>query len=380
MSDFVTLSVNGLDFSGWKSVRVEAGVERQCRSFELSVTDQWPGSLQKVRRIKPGDLCEVRIGADLVCTGYVDATPIDYDANSVSIIIRGRSKTADLVDCSADNETGQFKGMKAEVIAQKLAGQYGLNVINETDTGAVISDHQIQQGETAFESLDRLGKQRQILITDNAAGDVVLASPGSGGHAFSGLELGVNILSGSAGFDYTDVYSHYSVKGQSSKHGQDSDWTDASSSQMSQAQGSANDSSLQRRRVLVVRQAGQADANTCQQRASYEQQVRAAKAGEIRYRVAGWRQADGSLWRPNITVSIKDVVMLGTGRDLSLLISEVILTLDESGMIAELVCIPPAAFLTEPEKQAKAVKRKEGVKTPVDDSSWLDDIEIIRIK
>jgi prophage tail gpP-like protein len=368
MTELVTLSVNGLDFQGWKSVRIEAGVERQCRSFELSVTDQWPGSVEKVRRIKPGDLCEVRIGGDLVCTGYVDATPIDYDANSVSIIIRGRSKTADLVDCSADNETGQFKGLKAEVIAQKLAGQYGLNVINETDTGAVISDHQIQQGETAFESLDRLGKQRQILITDNAAGDVVLASPGSGGHAFSGLELGVNILTGSAGFDYTDVYSHYSVKGQASKHGIDNDWTDASSAQMSQAQGSASDGSLQRRRVLVVRQAGQADANTCQQRATYEQQVRLAKAGEIRYRVAGWRQGDGSLWRPNITVNIKDVVM---GVNSALLISEVILTLDESGMIAELVCIPAAAFMTEPEKQAKAVKRKTVKRST--EPSWLDE-------
>ena len=354
MSDIVSLTVNGLDYSGWKSVRIEVGLERIARSFELSVTDIWPGSVEQVRRIVPGDLCEVRIGADLICTGYVDATPINYDGQGITIMIRGRSKTADLVDSSADNSGGQFKGLSVEVIAQKIAGQYGLKVLSEVATGAVITDHQIQQGETAFESLDRIAKQRQILITDNAAGDVLLASPGSGGNASSGLELGVNILSASAGFDFTDVYSSYKVKGQ--KSGTD----DSYGAQASQSSGTAVDSNIKRQRVLIVRQSGQADANTCQQRAAYEQQIRAAKANEIRYRVVGWRQADGSLWRINQTVKITDVIM---SVNKSLLISEIIYTLDDGGLIAELVVIPATAFATEPETIAKKEKKHGGKKT-----------------
>lgn len=352
MNDTVTLTVNDKIYGGWKSVRIEAGIERVARSFELSVTDRWPGSstgsertVGQARRIKPGDLCEVKIGDDLVCTGYVDSTPIDYGADGITIMIRGRSKTADLVDCSADNPTegGQFKGLKAEAIAAKITKQYGLNVVTETDTGAAIADHQIQQGETAFESLDRLAKQRQILISDNGAGDVVLISPGSGGKASSALELGINILSASAGFDYTEVYSDYTVKGQHSKGGNDSDWGATSASGLS-SQGKANDSSVKRRRVLIVRQSGQADSATCQKRANYEQRIRAAKAGEIRYRVVGWRQQDGSLWKPNQTVAIKDAIM-----DVSadLLISECQYTLDDGGMLCELVCISPDAFLPQ---------------------------------
>lgn len=343
MSDIVLLTVNGKDYGGWKSVRIEAGIERQARSFELSVTDDWPGSAEQARRVKPGDLCELKIGDDLVCTGYVDATPIDYDASAITIMVRGRSKTADLVDCSADNpaEGGQFKGLKAEAIAEKIAKQYGLDVVTEVDTGDALTDHQIQQGETAFESLDRIAKQRQILISDNGAGDVVLLSPGSGGKADSALELGVNILSASAGFDYTEVYSDYSVKGQSSKGGNDSDWDGTSAAKLS-SKGQATDSSVKRRRVLVVRQSGQADSATCQKRADYEQRIRAAKAGEIRYKVVGWRQKDGTLWQPNQTVAIKDGIM-DVFKDL--LVSEVIWTLDESGMVAELVCVSPDAFL-----------------------------------
>jgi len=193
-SDIVTLTVNGKDFSGWKSVRIEGGIERAARSFELIVTDRWPGasaavkskssqSVEAARRIKPGDAVKVKIGDDVVCTGFVDSTPIDYDANAITINIRGRSKTADLVDCSADNPTGQFKQLKAHEIAQALAAQYGVIVINEADTGNALTDHQIQQGETAFESLDRLAKHRQILMTDNGNGDLVIAKPGSGGKA-----------------------------------------------------------------------------------------------------------------------------------------------------------------------------------------------------
>lgn len=358
--DTVTLTVSGNDYSGWKSVRIEAGLERIARSFELSVTDTWPGS-DHIRRIVPGDLCEVSIVGDLVCTGYVDATPIDYDATSITIMIRGRSLTADLVDCSAENSPGQFKGLKVEAIAQKLAAPFGLSVITETDTGPVMQDHQIQQGETAFESLDRMAKLRQVLITDNANGDVVIASPGSGGSASSALELGVNIISASAGFDYAEVYSKYVVKGQ--KSGTDDDYGHGAA----QSRGAANDPGVTRNRVLVVRQSGQADASACKQRAQYEQQIRAAKAEEVRYKVAGWRQEDGSLWRPNLTVSIDDSIMRAKP---SLLISECIYTLDSSGMVTELVVIPPEAFLTDPEKKDKAAKRKKskaGVAT-----SWVD--------
>jgi prophage tail gpP-like protein len=355
MNDAVTLVVNGLKFAGWISVRIEAGLERLARSFELSVTQKWPGS--EAPRIKPGDLCEVFIDDDLVCTGYVDATPISYDAHGITIVINGRSKTGDLIDSSAEFTTGQFKGLSVEAIAKKLSAPYSVNVINETATGAVITDFQIQQGETVFESLDRLSKQRQVLFTDNAAGDVVIASPGSRGSANSALELGINILSGNAGFDFSEVYSSYTVKGQ--KSGTD----DIFGANASQISGTAVDGTIKRRRVLVVKQYGQADANTCLQRANYEKQTRQAKAGEIRYRVAGWRQANGTLWQPNLSVQITDAIM---GIDKSLIISECTYTLDDSGMITELVVIPEGAFTTEPEK-TKRKKKKSGV-----DLSWLD--------
>ena len=357
MSDIVTLTVNNKSYEGWKTVRIEAGVERLARSFEVSVTEIWPGSGDQRRQIKPGDLCELRIGDDLICTGHVDATPITYDSHAITIMIRGRSRTADLVDSSAASDSGQFKGLTVEAIASKLSKPFGITVLSQVETGVVISDHQIQPGESVFASLDRVAKARQILITDDADGNVVLTSPGGGGAASSAIELGVNVLSANAGFDYSDVYSKYQVKGQRS--GSDNSY----GTNASQSLGTAVDGSIARTRLLIIRQQGQADSATCQARANYEQQIRIAKAGELRYRVVGWRQQDGALWQCNQTIKINDAIMSLENKEL--IVSEVNFTLDESGMITEMVVIAPSAFATEPETLRKKSVRK--IK-----ATWID--------
>src|SRR5687767_12004813 len=99
MNNAVRLLVGGIEFGGWKSVAIQPGIERQVRDFDLTITNKWPGSTNIPRRVHPGDECELYIGYDKVLTGYVDATPISYDGTSNTVGVRGRSKTADLVDC-----------------------------------------------------------------------------------------------------------------------------------------------------------------------------------------------------------------------------------------------------------------------------------------
>ncbi|EFZ7832048.1 baseplate protein, partial [Shigella flexneri] len=122
MNDNVTLRVNGREWNGWTSVRIGAGIERLARDFSVEISRQWPGdggitTLQP--RIKNGSKVEVLIGDELVITGWVEATPVRYDARSVSTGIAGRSLTADLIDCAA--EPTQFNGRELVQIAQALA-------------------------------------------------------------------------------------------------------------------------------------------------------------------------------------------------------------------------------------------------------------------
>lgn len=122
--DAVTLTVDGLDYGGWKSVEISADLERQFRSFSLNITWQWPGQLE-VKPIKPGSRCQVRIGSDLVLTGYVYKAPVSYDAHQVSLSIEGSSLTQDLADCAAINRPSQWQEQSLLSIVQALAGAYG---------------------------------------------------------------------------------------------------------------------------------------------------------------------------------------------------------------------------------------------------------------
>lgn len=396
----VRLVVNGAEFGGWKSVRIEPGIERQARSFDLEVTDKWPGQTDIPRRIQPGDTCQVFIGEDLVLTGYVDGTPVRYDGKTVGVGVKGRSKTADLVDC-CPIETGkstvatssggawrdvigpdgkaekvikapgiaanQWRNQKLEVIAAALASPYGVRVLAEVNTGAAIPEHHIQVGETVFESIDRMMRLRHVLSTDNAKGDLVFIDVGSAGRAGTALELGKNVLSASTELDYKGVFSTYVVKGQRSgnddqygadvaeEEGESDDVGDTPTTVTGQT-ASATDARAKRRRILVIKQSGQADEGTCKDRADYERAHRAAKALQTSYTVQGWRQSDGALWQPNMMVRVIDPLI---GFDTDMVIAELAWVLDREGMRTEIKVGPPDGYRTKAGK-LKASKSQKG--------------------
>lgn len=120
--DSVTLKVDGMEYRGWLDVRIARGVDRAAADFTLSVTRQyWP--------IKPGSACEVWIGQDKLITGWVDEVNPSHSGGERKIEVKGRSRTADLIDCSAVNKPGQWSNQSLQRIADDLAGPYGVPVI-----------------------------------------------------------------------------------------------------------------------------------------------------------------------------------------------------------------------------------------------------------
>jgi len=341
-SDTVKLEVGGLVFGGWLSVGISAGLDRAARDFSLGITDRWPGEGVALvsRRVKAGDSCRLWIGDDLVLTGFVDATPIEYDDKEIKLSVRGRSKTADLVDCAASSSPGQWTNRRVEQIAADLAGVYGVEVVTSADTGPAVPDHQIQPGETVMGSLGRLLTARQLLATDDAQGRLVLCRAGSA-RAGGRLAVGDNILTGSADLDWIDRFRHYIVRGQSA--GSDL----AFGAAVAGLEGSATDPGVARNRVLVLAADGNGDTGSCRQTALWEAAHRAAKSYQTSYTVQGWRAEDGRLWQPGQSVPVSDPII---GFDLEMLIGEVIYSLTEAdGTRATLLVAPKAAWELAPQ-------------------------------
>lgn len=334
LDNTVTLNVDGLDYGGWKSVEISADLERQFRTFSLNITWQWPGQTLTAP-IKPGARCQVRIGCDLVLTGFVFQAPVSYDGTHISLSIDGGSLTQDLADCAAINRPGQWRGQNLLSIVRALTAPYGVQVINEIAETQRLHTHSIVPGETVFQSIDRLLTLYRVFSTDDAQGRLVLAQPGSAGRATDALELGKNILSANASMDYSSVFSEYRVIGQ---HKGGDQQTAAAVSEVS---GTSLDARAARKRVTVINEPTQLTPELAQQRADWERATRVGKARATTYRVQGWRQSNGDLWRHNMLVRVVDPVL---GFDQDMLISKVTWSLSEQGSITTLQVAPPSTF------------------------------------
>jgi len=316
----VTLQVGGTVYRGWKTIEVSIGMEQISGSFKLTVSDRWHGQDQ-AWPIMRGDACRIAIGGKTVVTGYVDEANPSYDRQSHGLEVTGRDKTADLVDCSAIYKTGQWNGATLFRIATDLCRPFGIPVRAEVDAGKPFSKFALQEGETAFEALDRAARQRGVLALSNGEGGLVLTRAAIARIA-TALVKGKNIEAASGTFSLKERYSRYIIKGQAP--GGD-DFSEPA--HHAQLRATSEDDSVTRYRPLIV-YAEQGDGSTYAERAVWERNVRAGRSSRVQYTVTGWEYGPGAIWIPNRMVRVQDGYI---GIDAELLIARCTYLLDEGG-------------------------------------------------
>lgn len=360
MSSRVQLKVGGKLFGGWLTVRAEVGIEQCTGAFDLSVTDRWSGEPPQAWPIMPGDACELLLDGQTIITGFTDSVRPSFDKQSHGIRVAGRDKTMDLVDCSAVYKTGQWKGATVARIAADIAKPFGVDVVlaNGVDVGAAFDSFNIEEGERAFEAIERAARMRAVLVMTDGAGHLVLttASKDKTGRA---LVQGVNVLHAELDLSWKERYSAITVKGQGK--GSASAYGD----EVAHGQASVQDPSIDRYRPLVVISEHHGKGPTFAARAEWERNVRRGRGTRATVRVAGWTYPDpsassgASVWRPNTLVETS-LPYLGLQQDL--LIAKCVYTLDESGSHTDLFLADPGAFqLLVGVKGTKLGRRIEGV-------------------
>jgi prophage tail gpP-like protein len=328
------LRVGGKEYTGWESVSITRSLENACSSFGFASTMHDPATRSDFK-MRVGAACEIYIDETLVITGFIDEINPSHDAGSHEIPVAGRSKTEDIVDCSAAVAPGQWTKQKVEAIAAVLCQPYGIQVLAEVDTGDPAAKHVVEIGETIYESIERLCRGRGLLLTDDPQGRLVLTRAGSL-RATDSLVLGQNMLSCSARFGAAGRFSEYRCYGQ--RAGDDQNH----GPKVSKSKGVATDPAIERPRILVVLAEEQADSKRCGDRATWEAATRAGKSVEVNVRVQGWTQSDGTLWTPNTLTHVTDSII---GVDDDLLIVEVTYQQSNEGTITELKLAPADGFM-----------------------------------
>lgn len=338
------LIVNGRAYSGWKKARVRKSVEELAHSFSLSLSDRWTENQQPIE-VEAGQSVEIKIDDETVITGFIDEDVISYSKSDYSIDISGRSKTGDLVDCSALFKSGQWKKATLITIANDLCAAYDLNILAPV-TSQTFRKFSIESGESIFECLARAASMFQLLLQTDARGNLVFERGGSIVENAT-IERGVNVISGSRTNSWRDIYSGYYLQNQNA--GDDNHHGSAASS----PSYFHEDPTVTRNRELLVHPSGQLSSGELRDRASWEVNTRWGSARRLTYTLVGWGHA-GGLWKPNRIVRVKDD-MLRVDDDLLIVSVDFEQTL-EGGTVTHVELTRPEAFDIAPLPRKSARK------------------------
>lgn len=347
------LTVNGKTLEGFEGGSVTLSMEEPYNTFELDYVAD--GRQLTSRSIYAGDACELKINAgrgdESLISGYVDTTADDDAADVIRLHCSGRSKTADLADCSAEKaagKSGSWTRQTVSSIAREIAKPYGIAVFLEADEGKPLAHFSVTSGETAFEAIQRAAARR-YLTCYGVAGYLVLAQAGPLS-SLTALERGRNIVRSSRTNSWRNRYSEYVFLAQA--RGTD----DGSGKVVSQLKAVSEDATITRHRRLI-QQVGANDQVELQSRADFDRSRRAGFGETFNVVVDGWGTDEGKVWRPNTLVSFKNDVL---GVEAELIVSQVEFRFGAHvAREAELTLMRPEAYL--PEKPYPAVKR--GAKT-----------------
>ncbi len=338
MRSRLDLKLAGEAWTGWKSVSVTQSLEAAASSFSIvtRTRDPWPA--------RAGATVEVLLDGRLILTGYVDRVAPGLDERGSVSSIEGRSRTGDLVDCSALNQPGEWWNSRLQDLAAEIARPFGIRVVDAVGELERFALFRIQPGETAFEAIERACRLRAVLLMPTAGGDLLLTRPTE---VWEGAELreGFNVQSATLEVDLSDRFAEVLVRGQT--FGDDETFGPPAA----HIEGRARDLQIRPARRLVVVAEAAVSVEAAQARAEWEAAVRAARSEKVTVSTAGWTSNTGALWMPNTRVQC---ALPSIRVDGPLLLNTVRLSQDESGSRAELELVRPDAFLRQPDLEAES--------------------------
>lgn len=157
---------------------------------------------------------EIYVLGELVLRGHVEDIDTRVTPQEAAGTFSGRDLVGDLVDCVA-NPLGpvEYRNVSLMSVAGSLVQPFGLSIDSDVDTGAPFTLVALDEGDAAMGSIEKLSRQRGILVVSDGVGGVRLTKAGQQ-TAAGALTFPGNVLSVETRISTRDHYSDWFVKGQ----------------------------------------------------------------------------------------------------------------------------------------------------------------------
>jgi len=294
ISETVTVAVGGARYTAWKAVCIRAAVKEACRAASLTIAAEM-GATATHRLFELFTPVKIFAGGDLVLNGYIDGRAPSLTPSSAEIVIRIRSKSQDVVDCSAKHKTHEIRNKTPLDIAKEL-DLFGVG-FSSTATMQKIPLFRVSKGETVFRAVERACRDHGLTLMGKADGGIELwnAKNALQRHA-GGLVEGMNILTISADHDAKNRHSETHVHGQKhEKHGP----------QSLQIAGKSLDSMVPRLRPFIMAHDGETDKTRADAKAKNRRDRCAGNGLSATVTTPSWRDEGGALWTPGHRVWVE---------------------------------------------------------------------------
>lgn len=302
-TEICEVSCRGQIFRDWTSVSVTRSVDCATTEFQLTVAELSKGFGWGALKLRPGDEVSIVLAGHKVAQGLIYVRQAALTERSHAVMLQGASTPMELVIASHVTKGGQYKGYDFSQIAKSVVAPFGISfdwANMPEEASKPFRDPQTFPGETAFQFLERLARQRGIKLHDDENGNLVGDDvKGQSGSQTAMLEEGKNIYSINAMVQDLSQYSKIGAIGQ--QKGDDSIWGKAAS----EIKAEATNSAVQRYRPLLIMAEEPSSQKDLQARVDREVEERNWTAVQVQVVVQGWLKPDGGLWKVLDRVSLK---------------------------------------------------------------------------
>ena len=310
------IEVDGIQYQDFVSASATLRLDALARTFSFVATSDQAVPLP----FKGGEACKVVVNGEDVITGFIELVNVDGDDESHTIQITGRGKTADLLDSSIGTLDTVIRPGSLKSVVEQIIGHIGadLQVIDDVSPAPFNSAEDIvapEPGQNCFDFLERLARKRQVLLTSDGEGNVVIAQ-GSGTTVEGAFvqhrvaDDSNNVLAYSASYDLTGRFNVYRMVTQLNQGALNLAGVTPAASVVSQGQAVVvrdNAPELQARaRQLVLVGENMSSGPEDQKRAVWEQNIRRARGRVYSATIDGHRNQAGLLWTPNTLIRVVD--------------------------------------------------------------------------
>lgn len=296
----IEIEINGSLFTDFESITATRSLESMADDFKFkaSATSGAPA-------IRLGDVIRIVVDDEPVMTGKVEEISGSVSDGSHTIDYSGRDITSDLIDSTLDrfDDLRASEALTLAVIIQRVLDHIGssLAIVDEVEPAPFNEAEDIvttKIGQKAIELISFYARKRQVVLTSNADGAIVISRSDAAESTAAFVQSGNNILSETYSISISKRYNRYVRRSQL-------DPRTASLNKLFSAgvwddQGGVFiDNDVPPGRQLVVKEGSAYSNGGLQDRAEWSAKL--ARAKSLRYScVAADHSVEGvGVWRPN---------------------------------------------------------------------------------